>query len=680
MKKFLFIISLLLPLAAQAKQVVKIVSPNKTVTATVDENNGKITMNILSGKKAAFESIPLGIVTSKRDFSGSLSVRGNSGKHYISDSYTMATGKRINCSNEANVRTLWLRNEKNDELFVEIRAYNDGVTFRYILPQPQQGETLSDELTTYPIREGVNRWLQIYHPDSYEDFYPLYTTGINDGNVKQGFFRNQHHLWGYPALVEPHDGIFALITEANIERDHCGSILSNAGSENLPKLADTNCLHNSKEPLGQPVPYKVQLGDDKAPILPSLHVNEAGKVLWNSPWRVIILGSLSTVVESTLVTDVSDAPSSQDEVMAIQGGVASWIYWAYNHGSQDCKLINKYTDLAVEMKWPYTLIDAEWDVMKNGTIEDAVKYAVTKGIKPMIWYNSDANWTGSSAPTPQGRIDTPEKMDKEFAWLKKIGIVGIKVDFFKNDNTWSMNKYLDLLEKSKKHGLKIVFHGCTIPRGWQRTYPNLMTCEAVYGAEWYNNNATLTKKAAAHNATLPFTRNVVGSMDYTPGTFTDSQNPHITTHGHELALPILFESGIQHMPDRPDSYRSLPKEVKELLSTLPTVWDDTKLISGYPGESVVMARKKGNKWYIAGINGTDEAQTLKFSLSRLFTVEGRGIPSRKSTPTNTQALIIRDGKDSHSFQIEESSLRCQDEVSIPTLPRGGFVIELTATP
>lgn len=677
MKKILFLILLLLPLAAQAKQVAKIVSPNKAVTATVHENNGKITMTVLSGKKAAFESIPLGIVTSERDFSGSLAVKGNSGKHYISDYYTMSTGKRIICSNEANARTLWLRNEKDDELFVEIRAYNDGVTFRYILPKPQQDETLSDELTTYPIREGVNRWLQIYHPDSYEDFYPLYTTGINDGNVNQGFFRNQHHLWGYPALVEPHDGIFALVTEANIERNHCGSLLSNAGNENLPKLTDTNCLHNSKEPIGQPVPYKVQLGDDKAPLLPSkrhvasspLPVNGAGDV-WLSPWRVIILGSLSTVVESTLVTDVSDAPSSQDEVKAVQGGVASWIYWAYNHGSQDGNLINKYTDLAAEMHWPYTLIDAEWDVMKNGTIEDAVKYALGKGIKPMIWYNSDANWTGSSAPTPQGRIDTPEKMDKEFAWLKKIGVVGIKVDFFKNDNTWSMNKYLDLLEMSKKHGLMIVFHGCTIPRGWQRTYPHLMTCEAVYGAEWYNNNATLTKKAAAHNATLPFTRNVVGSMDYTPGTFTDSQNPHITTHCHELALPILFESGIQHMPDRPESYRSLPEEVKELLSTLPTVWDDTKLLSGYPGKYVVMARKKGDKWYIAGINGTDEAQTIEFSLNRLF--------GKKATIVEAQTF--RDGKEASSFNIsfDMGEYSNQSKITVPTLPRGGFVMILNS--
>lgn len=648
MRKLLTLLFAISCLTISAKQVEKIVSPNKAVTVIVNSADGQVTMDILHGEKTvAFERIPLGIVTSKRDFSIGMTVKGNSGKHSISDSYTMRTGKRLQCFNEANARTIWMKNQMGEELDVEIRAYNDGVTFRYIIPKPIEGETLSDEITSYNIKEGKNRWLQIYHPDSYEDFYPLYVTGVNDGNVKQGFYKNQDHQWGYPALVEPASGTFALITEANIERDHCGTILSNAGGKIKPK----SCCEVAQ------VGYKVTLGDDKAPIIAS----ESGK--WESPWRVVILGSLSTIAESTLVTDVSK-PSANEKMVSAAGkegvgNVASWIYWAYNHGSQDCQLVNKYTDLAVEMGWPYTLIDAEWDVMKNGTIEDAVKYAVEKGIKPMIWYNSGANWTGPSAPTPQGRIDTPEQMNKEFAWLKSIGVVGIKVDFFKNDNTWSMNKYIDLLEAAEKNDLMIVFHGCTIPRGWQRTYPHLMTCEAVYGAEWYNNNATLTNKAAAHNATLPFTRNVVGSMDYTPGTFTDSQNKHITSHGHELALTVLFESGIQHMPDRPESYLSMPSDVKQLLSTLPTAWDDTKLISGYPGKSVVMARKKGDSWYIAGINGTDEAEQLTVDFQALKLKNGATIK------------VFKDGADDHSFSIEE--MKYSGPISIPCLPRGGFV-------
>ncbi len=190
------------------------------------------------------------------------------------------------------------------------------------------------------------------------------------------------------------------------------------------------------------------------------------------------------------------------------------------------------------MKWPYSLIDWEWDQMGNGgNLEDAVKYAHERGVKPLLWYNSSTNWLG---PTPLYRLNKPEDRAKEYEWLNKLGISGIKVDFFAGDSISSMDYYIDLLEDAAKYKLMVNLHGATIPRGWQRTYPHLMSVEAVYGAEWYNNNGVLTNQAAAHNATLPFTRNVVGPMDYTPGTFSDSQHPHITTYAHELALPVIL--------------------------------------------------------------------------------------------------------------------------------------------
>ena len=169
---------------------------------------------------------------------------------------------------------------------------------------------------------------------------------------------------------------------------------------------------------------------------------------------------------------------------------------------------------------------------------------------------------------------------------------------------------IDLMECAARHHLTINFHGATIPRGWQRTYPNLLTTEGVYGAEWYNNVPTFTEKAAQHNATLPFTRNVVGPMDYTPCAFSDSQHPHITSHAHELALTVLYESGLQHLADRPESFLTQPQQVQDFLTHLPVVWDETRFIGGYPGESVVLARRSGKTWYIAGINGTDEQKTL----------------------------------------------------------------------
>ena len=242
----------------------------------------------------------------------------------------------------------------------------------------------------------------------------------------------------------------------------------------------------------------------------------------------------------------------------------------------------------------------------------------------------------------------------------------MKIDFFPDDSLSVINYYIDLLEDAARHHLTVNFHGGILPKGWQRTYPHLLTQEAVYGAEWYNNNAVLTDRAACHNATLPFTRNVIGPMDYTPGTFSDSQHPHITTHAHELALPLLFESGMQHMPDRPSVYRELPETVRRLLSTLPTVWDDTRLLAGTPGDHVVIARRKGKVWYIAGINGKDTAATLKFSLQRL------------SLGGSCTVCLITDEADGRHFHIEPSTPVSPDNVlHTDCLPRGGFVLILT---
>ena len=237
---------------------------------------------------------------------------------------------------------------------------------------------------------------------------------------------------------------------------------------------------------------------------------------------------------------------------------------------------------------------------------------------------------------------------------------GIKVDFFPDDSLSTVNYYIDLLEDAARHKLMMNFHGGILPKGWQRTYPNLVSLEAVYGAEWYNNNEVLTPRAAAHNATLPFTRNVIGSMDYTPGTFSDSQHPHITTHVHELALPVLFESAIQHMPDRPETYAALPEAVCRLLTELPTAWDDTRLLAGYPGQNVVLARRKGDTWYVAGINGSDSPARLTFGTERL------GLLEKQS------AILMEDDAEGRSFRITGTTIA--GKMTVDCLPRGGFVL------
>ena len=523
--------------------------------------------------------------------------------------YTMIAGKRSHCKNEANEYKVGQ---------MTVRLYNDGLAYRYESPVKEQA--------AYVIPEGTKRWMMQW-TDGAENFYPLMTTYKEkaqrsfsavskdaDGNCVR---------WSFPALVELKEGVFALLTEANIEKGQSASSMYNEGEV-----------------------YRV--------------VQDEGENKTHTPWRLVIIGTLGDVVESTLVTDVSE-PCKLEDTSWIKPGVVSWVYWAYNHGSDDYNIIKKYTDMAATLKLPYVLIDAEWDRMKDGkTVEDAVAYAKSKGVKPMIWYNSSVGWI-DGAPTPKFRLNKPEDREKEFAWCEKIGVAGVKIDFFSGENQKNMDYCIDLMESAARHHLLVNFHGATVPRGWQRTYPNLLSTEGVYGAEWYNNVGTFTDKAACHNATLPFTRNVIGPMDYTPCAFSDSQHPHITSHAHELALTVLFESGLQHLADRPESFLAQPKAVQDFLGMLPAAWDETRFVSGYPGESCVLARRSGNTWYVAGINGTDSEKTLPVPLDF---VKGK----------YTATMFADSGSKDEPWRIETieklpATVKCQ--------PRGGFIFRMT---
>ena len=583
--------------------------------------NGKISLELKEGKYAvSYEKQEVLLIDAPN-------ANTPIGPSRIKADYQMLIGKRLHCTNEANEYRMGN---------LVMRLYNDGLAFRYEYKGLQHVKAPAEQ-TAYIIPEGIKRWM-LQWSDGYEGFYPMSTTanvkalGGFGGSTPQNRLNNH---WGYPLLMEPADDVFALITEANIERRQSASSLFNEG-ERFSVVPDKNDL----QPTGD----------------------------WHTPWRVVIVGRLADIVQSTLVTDVSE-PSQLTDTSWIKPGVVSWVYWAYNHGSNDYSIIKKYVDLAVALKLPYVLIDAEWDEMnkvasnEGKNIEDAVAYAKSKGIKPLIWYNSSIGWI-NGAPGPKFRLNKPEDREKEFAWCEKIGVAGVKIDFFSGDNQENMDYCIDLMESAARHHLLVNFHGAPIPRGWQRTYPNLLTTEGVYGAEWYNNVPTFTKKAASHNATLPFTRNVIGPMDYTPCAFSDSQHPHITSHAHELALTVLYESGLQHLADRPESFLAQPAEVQQFLSHLPNVWDDTRYVAGYPGESAVLARRSGDTWYVAGINGTDEEQTISIPL--------KGIVKKAKN-----IYLFADGNDKNNPWNITTERRLPSAVTCQ--PRGGFVLVINPT-
>jgi len=555
----------------------------------------------------------------------------NAGKpRFVNEQYTAIHGKRSHCSNQANELTVFFENPSKAKMNLIIRAYNDGVVFRYEFPEKEGTFVVKDEFTSYTIPDSTMRWLTRFNPAN----EGLYSTQ-QDGNEQKD--------WGYPALFNtPDKACWFLIHEAGLNRTYCGTKLSNYGEKNNYKLTFPDQWNGRGTGETQPTVT-----------LP-----------WKSPWRVIMVGSLATIVESTLVDDVSE-PSVIAKTDWIRPGKVSWNYWSDNHGTRSYKTVCAFADLAATMGWPYTLLDWEWDSMGDGgQLADALDYIHSIGVKPLIWYNSGGDHTWVNA-TPKDRMLTHKNRMEEFARLKKMGIYGVKVDFFESEKQDMINYYIDILEDAARFEIMVYFHGCLVPRGWARTYPHLMTYEGVRGAEWYNNGPELTTTAPGHNTILPFTRNVVGGMDYTPVTFTNSQHPHITSYGHELALSVLFESGMQHMADRPEGYYMLPDAAKNFLREVPNAWDDTRLMDGYPGKEVVMARRKGDNWYIGGIHAEargNKSKTLKFN----FLPEGQ----------KYQLTLIADGNYDTALSTRYLVVDKDSELVVNMLRRGGFAASL----
>ncbi|HYW96136.1 MAG TPA: glycoside hydrolase family 97 catalytic domain-containing protein, partial [Bacteroidales bacterium] len=378
---------------------------------------------------------------------------------------------------------------------------------------------------------------------------------------------------------------------------------------------------------------------------------------WTSPWRFgIVADNPATVVQSNLVSDLSH-PSVISGESWIKPGRASWSWWSAGSTPRDFNRLKKYVDLSASFGWEYTLVDAGWDNMQNGTLEELATYANSKNVGLLVWYNSGGPNNVVTA-SPRDRMFDPPVRKKEFAWLQKIGVKGVKVDFFQSDKQEIIKLYLGILKDAAEAHLLVNFHGCTMPRGWSRTYPNLLSMEAVRGGEAYRFDRNYPAYAAVHNTIIPFTRNVMGPVDFTPVTFSDVNYPHITTNAHELALSVVFQSGILHLADNYKVYPQQPEYVIDFLKNIPVSWDETRLLDGKPGEMVIIARRSADKWYIAGINGTDKTITVK--------------PDLSFAGNDNDISLISDGDTDRSFQFNDN-IPVNNLPEISMLPRGGFV-------
>lgn len=626
-------------LSAGESPTVIVTSPGAVVKVTVRMNSGNLEYKVGCAGKDVLTYSPLGIIRADQELADNLKFIRATKPNEVDVTYTMPHGKRRICRDHYREYVIKLENADAARLEMIIRAYDDGVAFHYRFPQSSSRTyTVTKELTGFRLPIGGKVWM---HPcDKVTKYSPAYETYFVDG-VPAGTPSPNEEGWAFPVLYENADASrWALITEAATDGTYCGCRLKQNASGGLYRIRFPNKGEGN---------YTGQ-------------VNPSSSLPWATPWRVIIVGkSLGTIVESTLVNNLNP-PSIVKDTSWIKPGRASWS-WLFDHDSpQDHDKLRRWIDLAAEMGWEYSLIDANWTIMKNGTIHELIAYANQKDIGLLLWYNSGGPHN-SVTEKPRGTMQLGDVRRFEFALLRKWGIKGVKVDFFQSDKQNIIQLYHDILKDAAEFEIMVNFHGCTLPRGWSRTFPHLMTMEAVKGEECYSFDSQYPRRALVYNTIIPFTRNIIGPMDYTPVMLQDNVYPHLTTYAHELAQAVVYESGWVHFPDGVEPYLELPEAPKQFLKDVPTSWDDTKFLEGHPGKYVVLARRKGDQWFIGCLSGQETAQELNLDLSFL------GSGSYKAT-------IITDGAQPRTFATKERTLTRRDKTQITVRKYGGFVVYL----
>jgi alpha-glucosidase len=585
-------------------------SPDKSNSITLELNDkGTLHYSIQSHGIMAIDKSLMGmdIGDPALNFNSGLSFI-NAKESVIDETYSLPTGKTSTYINKANESVFTFKNKDDKELKVICPAYNDGIAFRYVLESPKV-IMITKENTHFNLPQNTLSWMMNYVPQ-YENFYPkrlLDTVGIKP--------------LSYPALMQIDHKLWMLLTEASVY-DQPATHIKKTGS-----------------------------GNELAIELPEDGYSVTSK--WESPWRTFILGTkLATIVESVMVENLNP-PSTVKDISWIEPGVAVFPWWGNYMANSSIDTLKRYADMAAEMHWKWI----EFDVSLVGSplrtsklwetttwLPEFTAYAKSKGINVYGWDEINV-------------LKTSEGREHIYGRYLDLGIKGIKIDYIDSDKQYAMCFRRDAMQDALNKKMMVSFHGETVPHGQRRTYPNVMTLEGVRGAEYYTFK--VKGPSPEHNCTLPFTRNVVGPMDYTPVTFTiRPENPRKTTYAHELALGIIFESGWMVMADRPDAYLKSP--AKEILQKFESTWDETRFIDGYPGEFVCIARRKGNKWFIAGINAGKERR-VDIPLS--FIKEG-----------SSAIKIYEDkpGEEMTNLNIRNETIAKDKTLSVNMMANGGF--------
>ena len=577
-----------------------VASPDGLTVLTVTCDGGNPRYSVAFDGKEFIAPSPLGLKTNIGDFTSGLEISSAGEVSKVNDTYSLPNIKKSKVDYEANRRELTFSRDGKKLFDVIFEVSDNNVGFRYRLHP--QGETLcclvESEATGFAMPEGTTTFLcpQSKPMGGFARTSPSYETPYtpDDAIGKNG--------WGegytFPCLFRNGDNGWILVSETGIAGDYCGSHL-----KGNPDGSYT---------IAYPQPGEMNgFGSTSAFVaLPGL-----------TPWRTITLGStLAPIVETTVATDLVKPLYDASKKYEYGRGTWSWIIKMDPSCNFDEQ--KRYIDFAAAMGYESVLVDALWDTQIGyDKMEELAAYGKSKGVGLYLWYNSNGQW--NDAPQgPRGIMNDIVKRRKEMAWMEKNGIRGIKVDFFGGDKQETMRLYHDILADANDHGILVIFHGCTLPRGWERMYPNYAASEAVLASENLHFSQGSCDAEAFNACIHPFVRNTVGSMDFGGSALNKYYNAtneakgsrRVTSDVFALATAVLFQSPVQHFALAPNNLEDAPAWAIDFMKQIPTTWDETRFIDGYPGKYVLLARRHGAKWYIAGVNAGKETVKLDVEL------------------------------------------------------------------
>lgn len=636
-------VCLALTLPGCANEANRVTSPDGRISVEVAiDGLHQAYYTVKYGGTTVIEPSRLGLVRDDQDFAGFLEIRSISGVEPVEDRYVLQHGKQTDIAYRANRIVYHLANRSGRPMDLVFQVSNDGVAFRYVFPDTTGSvREISDEVTGYRLPDNTRTWIQPMSEaktgwsqvnPAYEEYY--------EHDVRLDSLRPHEPGWVYPALFHT-GGHWVLVSETAPDRHYAG----------------TRLMHNTGS-------YEFEVGFPQEPeVFPGGPLNPRSTLPWHTPWRIVAVGDdLGTLMESTLGTDLAK-PSVLDDVSFVKPGRSSWSWALLKDNSVTYDVQKRFIDYAAEMGWEYCLIDVNWDTMIGyDRIAELTAYARELGVGVFLWYNSSGDWN-TTPYHPKSELLTEEDRKRVFTRLREMGVAGIKVDFFGGDGQSVMSYYQDIFEDAAEHGLMVNCHGSTLPRGWHRTYPNLVTMESVKGFEFVTFEQVNADRQPTNAAMLPFARNVFDPMDYTPVVFGDIPGPvnRVTTNAFELALTVLFQSGVQHYAVLPESMRQVPAYVRSLMHEIPVAWDETRFVGGYPGEWVVLARRRGTTWYVSGINGTGAAVEKAFAFPFI---------------DSNEAVLVTDGEEPRTFRREELALPPDKTVTVQMKKNGGFLMKV----